>query len=350
MGSHRKQRPPSRARLAVLTTAAAGTAALSAAPAAQAAPKPDLATVQAQLDRLNEEAEVATEHFDGAEARHQQLQGETTRLQQRLAEGQEQLNALAERLGTVAAAEYRAGGIDPGIALMLDSDPAGYLRRAAGQEQAAETQVGLLKDLQERRRRFDQQRAEATSALAELEQSRSAMAAERKTVQTKLAETNRLMAGLTAAERATVDAADQARAGRSSTGRDGGPTAEALAAEVPASGRAAAVLAFAKAQLGKPYRSGGTGPDVFDCSGLALRAWQAAGVSLPRVSQDQWRAGPHIARADLQPGDLVFFYNDIHHVGIYVGGGMMIHAPRAGKNVMYLAIDTMPYMGAVRPG
>ncbi|MFD9127327.1 C40 family peptidase, partial [Kitasatospora sp. NPDC059571] len=90
-------------------------------------------------------------------------------------------------------------------------------------------------------------------------------------------------------------------------------------------------------------------PGTFDCSGLTGAAWRAAGVSLPRVSQDQWNAGRHVARADLQPGDLVFFYSDLHHVGIYIGGGKMIHAPRTGKNIEITPIEYMPYVGAVRP-
>ncbi|MBO1417483.1 C40 family peptidase, partial [Streptomyces sp. FH025] len=119
----------------------------------------------------------------------------------------------------------------------------------------------------------------------------------------------------------------------------------------PATGRAADAVKFAYAQLGKPYVWGATGPGSFDCSGLTGAAWKAAGVSLPRVSQDQWNAGQRISRADLQPGDLVFFYSDLHHVGIYIGDGKMIHAPRTGKNVEILPIDSMdgPFMGGTRP-
>ncbi len=110
-----------------------------------------------------------------------------------------------------------------------------------------------------------------------------------------------------------------------------------------------AILDFAYAQIGKPYQWGAAGPNSFDCSGLTQMAFRAGGVSLPRVSQDQWNAGKRIAKADIQPGDLLFYYNDLHHVGIYIGNGKLLHAPRTGKNVEIVGIDVMPYMGAVRP-
>ncbi|CAA9288228.1 MAG: hypothetical protein AVDCRST_MAG61-109 [uncultured Friedmanniella sp.] len=115
--------------------------------------------------------------------------------------------------------------------------------------------------------------------------------------------------------------------------------------------RGAAAVAFAKAQLGKPYKYGSTGPASFDCSGLTLSAWKAAGVSLPRTSQQQFATGTKVAKADLRAGDLVFFYgSEPTHVAIYVGDGVLIHAARAGKPVEYTELSYMPYSGARRPG
>ena len=117
-----------------------------------------------------------------------------------------------------------------------------------------------------------------------------------------------------------------------------------------ATARGAAAVAFAKAQLGKPYKYGSTGPAGFDCSGLTLAAWKAAGVLLPRSSQQQYATGAKIAKADLKAGDLVFFYGTKPtHVAIYVGDGVIIHAPRAGKDVEYSKLAYMPYSGARRP-
>jgi cell wall-associated NlpC family hydrolase len=118
-------------------------------------------------------------------------------------------------------------------------------------------------------------------------------------------------------------------------------------APAPSSG-AAAALAYARAQLGKPYQWGAAGPGTFDCSGLTMRAWGAGGVSLPHFAAGQYAATAHVAIADLQPGDLVFFGSDLHHVGIYVGGGQMINAPTTGSVVRYDGIfwpDLQPYGG-----
>jgi cell wall-associated NlpC family hydrolase len=113
----------------------------------------------------------------------------------------------------------------------------------------------------------------------------------------------------------------------------------------------AKVLAFARTQLGKPYQYGATGPKAYDCSGLTGAAWRAAGVSLPRTSQQQFAVGQKVAEADLRPGDLVFFYGDKPtHVALYVGDGQIIHAPRPGKTVEYSKLAFMPFSGARRPG
>ena len=114
--------------------------------------------------------------------------------------------------------------------------------------------------------------------------------------------------------------------------------------------RGAKALAFAKRQLGDPYRYGATGPNAWDCSGLTSGAWKAAGITLPRTSQAQFRAGKRVSKSNLKPGDLVFFYSGISHVALYAGNGKVIHASRPGKPVHYLKMSYMPYQGARRPG
>ncbi|MER7701756.1 NlpC/P60 family protein [Kitasatospora sp. NPDC097605] len=342
MGKRRKPSPPSRARLAVVTTAMAGGVVLTAGPA-QAEPAPGLATVKEQVDQLNEEAEQSIERYNGFQEKQQTLQGDANRIQEKVARGQEAMNELRTQLGGIAAEQYRNGGIDPSVQLMLDSDPGGYLARASAQNQVVDSQAALLRRALDEQRRLDQDRAEATATLAQLDEAGAALASEKKAVQDKLAKAQALLNKLSAADRAKVNA-QEAAATRAS--RSGG---ERPAYTGPATGRAATIVQFAYAQLGKPYVWGATGPSGYDCSGLTGAAYRAAGVKLPRVSQDQWKAGARIARAELQPGDLVFFYADLHHVGLYIGEGKMIHAPRTGKNVEVLPIDAMPYVGAVRP-
>ncbi|MFI6449745.1 NlpC/P60 family protein [Kitasatospora sp. NPDC050543] len=376
MGNHRKPSLPSRARLAVLTTAVVGGAVLAAG-TAHAEPTPTLASVKEQVDNLNKEAEQAIERYNGFQEKRQSLQGDANRIQDKIARGQHALNELRTSLGAVAGEQYRTNGIDPGVQLMLDSDPAGYLERAAVQNQVADSQAALLKQASDAQRRLDQDRAEATAMLAQLDAAGASLDEEKKQIQAKLAQAEALLNKLSAADRARINAQESAekakaaaqqaaaadRASRSAerpapgaaaapaTGSAAGTAAGTTAGPAPASasGRAADVIKFATAQLGKPYEWSSTGPNTFDCSGLTGAAYRAAGVKLPRISQDQWKSGPHIARGDLQPGDLVFFYDDIHHVGLYIGDGKMIHAPRKGKNVEVLPISVMPYVGAVRP-
>ncbi|MFD9594987.1 NlpC/P60 family protein [Kitasatospora sp. NPDC059973] len=394
MGNHRKPSRPSRARLAVLTTAVAGGAVLAAG-TAHAEPAPTLASVKEQVDRLNGEAEQAIERYNGFQEKRQSLQADANRIQDKVARGQDSLNELRTSLGAVAGEQYRSNGIGPGVQLMLDSDPAGYLERAAVQNQVADSQAALLKQARDAQRKLDQDRAEATAMLARLDAAGASLGEEKKQIQAKLAEAEALLNKLSAEDRARINAQESAEkakaaaqqaaaadraaraaerpaqgaatapatrpaagatpAGAAPAGAPAGTPAEAPAgaaagpAPASAGGRAADVVRFATAQLGKPYEWSSTGPNSFDCSGLTGAAYRAAGVKLPRISQDQWKSGPHVARGDLQPGDLVFFYDDIHHVGLYIGDGKMIHAPRKGKNVEVLPISVMPYMGAVRP-
>jgi hypothetical protein len=119
---------------------------------------------------------------------------------------------------------------------------------------------------------------------------------------------------------------------------------------VSGSGKGAKALAYAQAQLGEPYARSGAGPSSWDCSGLTMKAWGSVGVSLPHSSRQQFNLGRPVAKSDLQLGDLVFFYSDIHHVALYAGRGQVIHAPRPGKSVEYIKMSYMPYAGARRPG
>jgi cell wall-associated NlpC family hydrolase len=108
-------------------------------------------------------------------------------------------------------------------------------------------------------------------------------------------------------------------------------------------------LAFAKNQLGDPYVRNAAGPNGWDCSGLSMKAWKAAGVSLPHSAGKQYRIGKKISKSNLRNGDLVFFYPGIKHVALYAGNGNVIHAPHPGKKVQYIKMKYMPYMGARRP-
>ncbi|MEU5591730.1 NlpC/P60 family protein [Streptomyces sp. NPDC020298] len=344
MASHRRPKQPSRTRVTVLTTAAAAAVALSAN-AANAAPSAKLSKseVKAKVDKLYEEAEQATEKYNGAKEKQEKLQKEISTVQDNVARGQQDLNKLRDGLGSMATAQYRSGGIDPSLQLLLSSDPDDYLDKASTLDQLSGQQVEALKKIQDKQRELAQERAEATEKLKDLASTRTELGKKKKEVQSKLAEAQKLLNSLTAKEKADL-AAQQERANRSSTERvDLGDTPTA-------SGRAAAAFAAAQSKIGTPYVYGATGPSSYDCSGLTSWAYAQAGVSIPRTSEAQSSIGTRLTRSQLQVGDLVFFFNDLHHVGLYAGNGQILHAPRTGTVVRYESMDTIggPFMFGVR--
>ncbi len=126
------------------------------------------------------------------------------------------------------------------------------------------------------------------------------------------------------------------------------PAASATTGWSSTSGRAAAVD-VALAQVGKPYRWGGSGPNSYDCSGLTSYAWRKAGVTLPHSSRRQYRATSRVSRSNLRPGDLVFYYSPVSHVAMYVGDGKVVEAPNRGGQVRVASLSRPGYTGAGRP-
>lgn len=340
MASHRRPKPASRTRVTVLTATAAAAVALSAQAANAAPAKPTVKDVKSQVDKLYEQAEQATEKYDGAKEKQQVLQKQVTDIQDEVARQQGDLNALQDQLGALASAQYRGGGIDPTMQLFLSADPDSYLSKASTLDQVSSRQTEALKEIQDAKRTLDQKRAEATGKLAELESTRTELGNKKQEIQGKLADARRLLNSLTAAQRAAMDQA-QARANRSTARAD-------LGNAVAPSQRAAAALSAAKSKIGSPYVYGASGPSSFDCSGLTSWAYAQAGVSIPRTSEAQAYAGTHLSMSQLAPGDLVIFYSDAHHVGFYAGNGMVLHAPKPGAVVRYEAIGNMPFQFGVR--
>ncbi|MBD0671995.1 C40 family peptidase [Streptomyces sp. CBMA156] len=337
------------ARALVLTAAAATALGVAAGGSAQAAPgSPDPADrqdVKAQVEQLYDEAEQASEKFNAAQEAQRRLQGETTILQGEIAGAQDQLNQLRGDLATVAGAEYRGGGMTQTAQLILSTDPEGYLARARAMGQAAARQQESLHELITRQRRLDQRRTEAADKLAELDQARRSLADGKQQIQQRLAKAQKLLNGLGGAERARLAAQDARDAERRATR---GTDRLDLGTAPPASERGAAALAAAVRMIGSPYVYGAAGPHAFDCSGLMYYSWRQAGVTLPRTSQAQAYAGQRISLSEARPGDLVIFYRDMHHVGMYAGGGVIVHAPRPGARVRYESVGAMPVSGVVR--
>ncbi|TJZ50925.1 hypothetical protein FCH28_20650 [Streptomyces piniterrae] len=339
MASHRRPKQPSRTRVTVLTATAAAAVALSSQ-AAQADPSQKKQDVKAEVDKLYEQAEQATEKYNGVKEDQERLQKEVEDLQDKVARGQGELNQLRKGLGAVASGQYRSGSIDPSVQLFLSGDPDTYLEKAATLDQLSGKQAEQLKTIADKQRRLAQERAEAASKIQDLTDTRKALGDKKDEIKDKLGKAQELLNTLTAKERAAMEAKEQ-RANRDNSRVN-------LGDDVPASQRGAAALSAAQSKIGSPYVWGATGPSSFDCSGLTSWAYQQAGQSLPRTSQEQANAGTRISQDALKPGDLVLFYDDLHHIGLYAGNNTVLHAPKPGASVRYESINNMPFAFGVR--
>ncbi|NGO68111.1 NlpC/P60 family protein [Streptomyces boncukensis] len=360
MASHRRPKQPGRARVGAFTLTAAAAVALTAQ-AAHAEPQPSKKDVKEKVDKLYEDAEGATEKYNGAKEKQEKLQKQVENLQSSVARGQAQLNKMRNGLGSMATAQYRTGGIDPSVQLFLSSSPDNYLDRASAMDQLSGKQAEALKKIQAKQRALAQQRQEAGDKLKDLSETRKELGTKKKAIQGKLSKARSLLNSLTAKERERLEAkqrkeAQEAakkaeKADSSKQQQSAGDASSDAPSGKAGSGRAGSAFAAAKGKVGSPYVWGATGPSSFDCSGLTSWAYKQAGVSLPRTSQAQANAGTRISsQGQLQVGDLVFFYNDLHHVGLYAGGGQILHAPKPGASVRFESINNMPFMFGARVG
>ncbi|MER5523924.1 NlpC/P60 family protein [Streptomyces sp. NPDC002677] len=361
MASHRKSRP-SATRVAGIRTPALATAALTSvallSQTANAAPsedgKPSLEEVEKKVDALYRQAESATEKYNAAKEKTGKQRKQVDTLLDDVAERTDRLNKAREELGSFAAAQYRTGASAPDTATFLLADsPQDYFDQTQLMSRLTSREKDAVDDYTTQQSATMAKRQEAAKSLETLTETQDDLKTAKSTVQTKLTSARELLSHLTAQEKARLAEIEQkqrAEAARKATElakqqaaaakQQASPSSTSASSSSPSSSsdsaygtKAAKAIAFARAQVGKPYVWGATGPGSYDCSGLSQAAWKAAGVSLPRTTYDQVNAGTTVSLADAQPGDLVFFYDDVSHVGIYIGDGMMIHAPKPGAYV-----------------
>lgn len=303
-----------------LVALAAGAAAL-AAPAA-ATPQP----TRADVERLGDQVSQLDEQLNQARIQLGRLNAELVLAERRVAGHRRAVAATSRRIAERAAAEYKGGGLTSVSALLSGSDSAAVVDRVETLSILARSDGDLLDAAAVQRRAL-------SGGLAEVRRARAAAAAE--------------VAGIARRKLALVRKLQALERLRAQVGE---PAAVPLPAGLPpARGSAATAVRVALAQVGEPYQWGAAGPDSFDCSGLTMYAWGQAGVGLPHSSRQQYAAVPHVTRAALQPGDLVFFGSPIHHVGMYIGGGRMVDAPSSGRTVRVSGVDRRDYAGAGRP-
>ena len=338
--------------------------------------KPSLTDVKDKVDALYRQAGSTTQKYNSAKEKTDRQREKADRTLDQVAGRTAELNDARRVLGTYATAQYRTGGISPTATLLLTKDPQGFFQQTHLMERMTGRQKAAVGEYQKRQRAAGEKRAEAAGELSSLASSQKKLRSSKREIQSKLSEAREMLAKLTAREKARLaeierkkrtearqKAKERAERERREAERErregGGPDREQGGGSDPGSGsgtpgssytaKAQKVIAFAKKQLGKPYVWGATGPNSYDCSGLTQDAWKAGGVSLPRTTWDQVKVGTKVAKSAMKPGDLIFFYDDISHVGIYVGDGRMIHAPKPGAKVRYESVDYMPFHSAVRP-
>ena len=336
-------------------------AVLAAPLAAQAVPHPEAPApktsqqVTAKLHELAKTSEQLAEQLNQAQIEVQAAQRAAAEANRVAAEAQVKARAAQRQLAASLASQYKAASFSRTAALLASNSTDGYLQTIQSMNLLTQHQSVVALMAKKAISTSDAAAARAKAAVATAIAKRALIAKRQADLAKQVAKYKALLATLTAAERAkyynpvpqpspTVVAKVVNRAVTT--------VSVARTRPAPAAARGAgAAISAARAQLGKPYSWGGSGPDSFDCSGLTAWAWRAGGVSLPHNAAAQQGVGTYVSRSDLQPGDLVFFGSPAYHVGLYVGDGMMIHAPTTGDVVKMSALSYMSdYSGAVRVG
>jgi len=318
---------------ALSALALAGSVLLTVNTSSPAQAEPDIDDVRARVDRLFEEAEQAQERYNDAKLELVELNDELDSLQSDEVRQGDEVARVRSNVRDSVIRQFQGQTLGP-AAELLNADEDAFVNELSTFTTVSDLQESLLSDYNDELKAYAIRRKETAERRDQVAGLEAELKDEKETVDDKLAEAEGLLDDLEAEEREAV----------LSRGAD------PRTVSVSASGRAAAAVQYAMAQVGNAYVYGAAGPDAFDCSGLTMMAWAQAGVSLPHSSSAQYGMGPHISESQLQPGDLVFYYSPISHVGMYIGNGMIVHAANPGAGVLVSPLHYMPYVGAVRPG
>ncbi|HVY08635.1 MAG TPA: NlpC/P60 family protein [Mycobacteriales bacterium] len=334
--------------------------------------KQQIAAAHQQLRDLDNQAETASEQYDAARIKLADAQAAATKANASLSSARHNLASLHSTVTSFVVAAYRGGATNSLLDLISDGSAGRYVSQISSMQAVSTSEARTLTQVSAAQRIEEQAQANASAALAKQQAATTAMQSSRDRILAAAAKEKKILGDLEAREAAIIKAA-KARAARLAAEREqarlreaqaattraanalGGPVGGAVAPVVSGSGGAQVAVEWAYREIGKPYQWAAAGPNSFDCSGLTQYVWGKAGVYLGHYTGDQWNEGTHVTRDQLEPGDLVFFaYNtsdpgSIHHVGIYVGGGMMIDAPYTGANVRKESAFRSDYIGAVRP-
>ncbi|MFC4532244.1 C40 family peptidase [Sphaerisporangium dianthi] len=299
---------------------------------AEAKPKPTVAQVKARLAKLDKQADKVVDRYNLAGEQWKKARKEYNSLNGRLKQELGRVDELRLGLVSVAVSTYQSGDVLSWSNLITQPDPESLLAGLASIDQMSTGRSRTMTEYEQATRSLKGQRDKAKGAYDKAIKLLDDLRRQKKDVEKLVGEQERLLRRLNAYNA-------------------GNPNSPGIKYTGPASGNARAALQFAFAQVGKPYRYGGTGPSGWDCSGLTQASWRAAGVSLPRTAAEQysWGASRRVPLNALQPGDLLFA-GGLGHVGMYAGGGKMVHAPRTGDVVKVVPLSSYRgIIGAVRP-
>jgi len=322
-----------RKRLVTLVSGSALIAAVGFMPSTPANAEPDIKDVQARVDRLYREAEQASERYNDAKLELTSLKRDLGLLKADQGRQDDRLEKVRRQVQDSVIRQYEGQNLSAMGQVVLSDDPQKFLSQLSTMSAYNDMQDQLFDDYATELKSLDIRSDATAKRAAQVATLEEKLGDEKATIDKKLAEAKTLLGELQAKEREEILSRGSTRT-----------------PSVSASGRAAAAVSYAMAQVGKAYVYGAAGPSAFDCSGLTMMAWAQAGVSLPHSSSAQYSSGPHVAESDLQPGDLVFYYSPISHVGMYIGNGLIVNAENPSSGVRVTGLHSMPYVGAVRPG
>ncbi|MFJ4821054.1 NlpC/P60 family protein [Streptomyces sp. NPDC088801] len=329
---------------AVVTLALALTATLHQPAGAEPQSLPE---VRAELDRLYHQAEVATEKYNALEGKVTRQEKRLGTLRTQVTSAERKLKRLTGLAGAAARSQYRGGAVPAEVQFALAGDPERALDNASLARQAQLATNRRIKALalaeEELRTRGD----EAADELKRLRENRGSLGSHRRTIRNRIDAARRVESRLEQRQRRELAALERRTADEAQAEWVRSGVLDSAGTEGSTAGREA--VAFATRELGKPYVWGAEGPDSYDCSGLTSQAWLAAGVVIPRTSQEQWRLLHRVPVTKMRPGDLIIYNADASHVSLYIGDGRMIHAPRPGRQVTVAPAGSMEILGVVRP-
>jgi cell wall-associated NlpC family hydrolase len=306
-------------------------------PAGPSAAEPEIADVKARVETLYHQAEQASERYNDVRVELEALRGDLSSLRADERRQRAEMETARSQVEDSVVRQYEGQGISTVGQVVVSEDPREFLAQLSTMSAYHDLQAGLFDDYATELEAFEL-RGDATLAhteqVAALEER---LAEEKAAIDAKAAEAEALLSRLEEEERERMLTASRS-------------TTAARLPQVEASGRAGAAVQYALAQVGDAYVWGAAGPDAFDCSGLTMMAWAQAGVALPHSSSAQMGMGTPVSSSDLQPGDLVAYYSPISHVGLYIGGGQIVHAANPSKPVEVVPVFSMPFTAAVRPG